>query len=170
MKRIGIFGASECGKTTLAIHLSRAYWQENQLATLALDPWLSEHRWGPQAWVTKDESIFWDAVWKRRGDLVIVDEGSSTIARDRDLIPLFVKIRHQKHTLLVVGHDATDLLPTMRRNLNELFLFCQPPESIKLWNQSLPGMRGLDAAAELNQFEFVHCENFSTAQRKRLKL
>lgn len=179
VKRICIAGASECGKTTLAIELSRAYWRDKGIATLALDPW--GHNWGKQAWTTSDEETFfgkWDdkkkkfdesgVIWKRRGDLVIVDEGSSTIARDRELIPLFTKIRHQEHTLIVICHDATDLLPTMRRMLNELFLFLQTSKSVETWQQDLPGMKGLEQATTLGRFEFVHCENFSGAVKQKL--
>lgn len=177
MKRIGIAGASECGKTTLAIHLSRAYWTEKKIATLALDPYAEENQWGKQAWVTKDEDKFWKAAWQRRGDLIIVDEASSTIARDRELIPVFTKIRHNKHTLLVICHDATDLVPTMRRMLNELFLFAQSEGATKLWRNDLPLMRGLEDAAvleggicKLKPYEFVHCENYKDGQIKKLAI
>lgn len=168
MKRIGIFGASECGKTTLARHLSREYWRRDKRPTLALDPQRSA--WGSHAWVTTDESRFWDAVWKRRGALVIVEEASTTIQRDRELIPLFTRIRHQGHNLMVIGHDGTDLLPTMRRNLTELFLFLQPPRAVEIWSNDLPSIRGLEAATDLQQFEFLHGRLFTTAQRKRLKV
>jgi hypothetical protein len=189
VKRISISGASECGKTTLAIHLSRAYWSVHKMRTLALDIWKEENSWGPQAWVTKSEKIFFGtyneekkdfdggAIWQTRGDLVVVDEASSTIKRDRDLVPLFVKIRHCKHTLLVICHDATDLLPTMRRNLNEVFLFAQAEDALKLWQKDLPLMRGMSLAAvtqdgqcKLQPYEFVHCENYKDGQIKKLSL
>jgi hypothetical protein len=170
MKRIAVAGASECGKTTLVINLSKAFWKTFKMPTLALDPWKSENAWGSQAWVTDDEGKFWDAVWKKTGCFVVVDEASSTIARDRELIPAFTKIRHQGHTLAVVCHDATDLLPTMRRNLNEVFLFFQSRNSIPLWQQDLPAMKGLEAATDLQKYEFIHCKNFSEAKRLKLKL
>lgn len=170
MKRISIAGASECGKTTLAIHLSKAYWKNLKIPSLVLDPWKNENQWGGQAWVTTDEDKFWDAVWSREGHLVIVDEASSMIARDRELIPVFTKIRHQKHTLIVICHDATDLLPTMRRNLNEIFLFCQPAKAIPMWQQDLPTMRGLEGASSLQKFEFLHCKAFEAAKPLKLKL
>lgn len=168
MKRIGIFGASECGKTTLAKQLSREYWRQEKRPTLALDP--QKNNWGCHAWVTTDEEKFWPAVWKKRNCLVIVEEASTTIQRDRELIPLFTRIRHQGHNLLVIGHDGTDLLPTMRQNLNELFLFLQPPRAVEIWANDLPSIRGLEAAGELKQFEFLHGKLFTTARRCRLKI
>lgn len=177
MKRICIAGASECGKTTLAKHLSRAYWNVQRVPTLALDPYAEENRWGKQAWVTKDEKAFWDAVWKRRGDLIIVDEASSTIARDRDLVPAFTKIRHNNHHLLVICHDATDLIPTMRRMLNEVFFFAQAEDAVKLWQKDLPLMRGMSIAAvtqdgqcQLKPYEFVHCENYKDGVIKKIAI
>ena len=179
MKRICIAGASECGKTTLAIELSRAYWRNHKMPSLVLDIWKAENSWGKQAWVTADEKKFFGteenqyadgAIWKRRGDLVIVDEASTVIARDRNLVPIFTRIRHCEHTLLVICHDATDLLPTMRRNLNELFLFCQPVKAIPLWQQDLPTMRGMEKATNLDKYFFLHCKNFSEATPKKLKL
>ncbi|HLP75714.1 MAG TPA: hypothetical protein VK327_02240 [Candidatus Paceibacterota bacterium] len=180
MKRIGIFGASECGKTTLAKQLSREYWRQEKRPTLALDP--HKGSWGGHSWVTSREKDFWGefneeteswtggAVWKRENCLVIVEEASTTIQRDRQLVPLFTRIRHQHHHLMVIGHDGTDLLPTMRQNLNELFLFLQPPRAVEIWSNDLPSIRGLEAAGELQQYEFLHGKLFTTARRCRLKI
>ena len=167
MIRAGIFGPSMCGKTTLARHLSRAYWCRYRVPSLVLDPHLES--WGPQSWVTTDEEVFWDVVWhKRRGCLVIVEEAAATIRRERELVPLFTRLRHLDHKLLVCGHDGTDLLPTMRRNFDELFLFLQPSSAVELWQGDIPDMAGVEAACSLHRYEFLHCRKFSQAQRKRL--
>ena len=176
MKRIGIAGASECGKTTLAIHLSRAYWTEKKIPSLVLDPWKGEHQWGKQAWVTSNEKVFWAAVWERKNDLVIVDDGSLTIARDRELVPAFTAIRHQGHTLMVVCHGASDLLPTMRRQFNELFLFAQNEDDVETWQKDLPLMRGIsestvvDGRCKLKPYEFLQCENYKDGIVRKLAI
>jgi hypothetical protein len=178
-KRIGIIGPSECGKTQLAKSLSVAYWQNFRIRSLVLDPRNSTWKY---AWRTTDENIFWQAVWgsnkpdargntpKPIGDLIIVDEGSSTIARDKDLIPLFNQIRHHKHILMVLCHRATNLLPDMRQELNELFLFIQTPKAVEIWQEEFPDMKGLENALTLNQYEFLHCKKFSTGEKKKLAL
>jgi hypothetical protein len=176
MKRICVAGASECGKTTLAIHFSRAMWTQHRVASLVLDPRKNKNNWGPQAWVTSDPETFFAAVWRRRGDFVILDEGSSTIARDKKLIPMFTQIRHQNHHLLVVCHNATNMLPDMRENLNELYLFPQTEDSTELWIRSLPLMRGIRQATvkedhcELAQYEFVRCRNYQDGEKLKLKI
>lgn len=71
---------------------------------------------------------------------------------------------------MVMGHDATDLLRVMRQNLNELYLFVQTPAAVELWQDSQPSMKGLEASADLQKFEFIHCLKFSTARRCSLAL
>lgn len=127
-------------------------------------------QWGPQALVTMDEPLFWDWVWKTKDDLVIVEEAAATIRRERDLVPLFTRLRHLRHKLIVIGHDGTDLLPVMRRQFDNIFLFVQSPAAVEIWKQDLPQCKGLDEAANLNQYEFLWCALFKTAVKNRLVL
>lgn len=136
------------------------------MRSLVLD--IRGNNWGAQAWSTKDEKVFWDCVWKTKGDLIIVDEGSSTIARNADLIPAFNQIRHNRHDFMVVCHRASNLLPDMRQELNELFLFVQTESALALWREDFPDMQGLEQCLGLKQYEFIHCKKFSTAQKKKL--
>lgn len=168
MIRCGIFGPSLSGKTTLARHLSEQYWHAQGLPSLVLDPHLE--KWGPQAWATADEEQFWAAVWSKRKCLVIAEEAAETICRDRELTPVFTRLRHQEHKLLIIGHDGTDLLPVMRRQFDVLYLFTQPEDAVKIWKRDLPNMRGLEQASNLGQYEFLRCKAYQTASRMRLKL
>jgi len=168
VKTAGIFGPKLSGKTTLARHLSKQFWLRARRRSLVLDPHLES--WGGQAWVTTNEPVFWEAVWKSRGDLVIVEEAAATIRRERELIPLFTRLRHLDHKLIIVGHDGTDLLPVMRRQFDTIYLFVQPAAAVEIWQKDLPQCKGLDAAAELRQFEFLRCELFQRAQRLKLQL
>lgn len=164
----GIFGPKLSGKTTLAKSLSRSYWEVHRVRTLVLDP--HAEAWGNQAWATTDEPQFWAAVWRTHGCLIIVEEAAATIRRERELIPVFTRLRHHNHKLIVIGHDGTDLLPVMRRQLDTIYLFLQPDEAVKMWCNDLPSIKGLDAASGLQQYEFLHGELFKPARRLRLSL
>ena len=168
MKRIGIFGATECGKSTLARAISRETWRAERKPSLVFAEFPAT--WGRQAWLTTDSEKFSDAVWKRRGCLVIIEDASSTINREKEFKRFFTCIRHQGHDLIVIGHDGTDLLPTMRRQLTEVFFFLQTPASIQIWEQDLPGISGLTEACSLQKFEFIHAKNFEPVQKMKLKI
>lgn len=162
MKRIGVFGESECGKTELVKRLCREFFRQQGLPTLALDPRKSP--WGSHAWTTEKESDFKIAVQKKRGCVVVIEDSSETIQRDKEFTPFFTCIRHQEHHLIVIGHDGSDLLPPMRRNLNELFLFNQTEDSVELWERSQPSMLGLKKSIGLKQYHFVHSIKFSPVE------
>jgi hypothetical protein len=164
----GIFGPKKSGKTTLACELARQiYARENRLA-LIFDPWLGEMNWGKNAaLVTKDEKQFWETVWNSQKCLVICDEAAMTIKRDKTLIPAFTAIRHQLHRFLVIGHDFTDLLPTMRKQLDALFLFRQDEDSAANWARLFTDKRLVDAA-QLNQYEFISKQMFRDPVKTKL--
>jgi hypothetical protein len=172
-RRIGIFGETECGKTTLAKSLARGFYDLWKIPSLVLDPWCDdpeEEPWGRHAKATSNVVKFKKWVAKREGCLVIVDDTSATIQRDKEFIPFFTCIRHQHHHLMVMGHDGTDLLPVMRRSINELYLFQQTVDSVKQWRASQPSMLGIEVSATpLEEYEFVFCRKRSTAVRRKLK-
>lgn len=157
MIRGGIFGPSLSGKTTLAISLSRDYWRVKGIRSLVFDP--QDSNWGTQAWVTKKEEVFWPAVRKSRGALVIVDDASVTIKREADLIDIFTTLRHNHHRLLVIGHTASDLLPPMRKQLETLWLFWQDEKEAIIWENLMPRSE-LRRAFDLEQYHFLHCRRF----------
>lgn len=164
---IGIFGITQSGKTTLAKELSREMWRKNKRRSLVLDP--HTEIWGDQAWVTADEEKFWEAVWKTRGAFVIVEEAAATIRRDRELVPVFTRLRHLNHVLCVIGHNGTDLLPAMRQQIKTLYLFRQPQEAAEIWATSFAEPALMDAQY-LGRFEFLHCDLFGKPKRFKLKL
>jgi molybdopterin-guanine dinucleotide biosynthesis protein len=165
MKIGAIFGTTLCGKTTLAVELSRQYYKQKKIRTLALDPHRAD--WGAQAWATQNEEEFWRVVWARTGHLVIVEDASLTINRDRDLMQVFTQIRHNKHRLLVVGHSGSDLLPGMRKQLDTLFLFQQDADSVKDWKKIFP-KGGVERALSLEKYEFLEVHCFERSEPKRL--
>lgn len=169
MTSAGIFGPKLSGKTTLAKVLSKQYWQKAQIRSLVLDINNDGEEWGEHALVFSDEDKFWEAVWKTQKCVIIVDEGSTTISRDRSLIPVFTRMRHCLHTLIVVGHDGTDLLPIMRRQLDTVYLFRQPKSAAKIWAENF-AQDGLLQTVSLKQYEFISFTSFGVLQRSKLKI
>ena len=163
----GIFGPKLSGKTTLAIQLSRKYFADAKIRSIVLDPYVDV--WGEQAWVTADEEIFWENVWKTQGSLIIVDEAAATIRRARELIPVFTRLRHNHHRLLVIGHSGVDLLPTMRQQLDTLYLFRQSKKASEIWAETMTEPR-LQEATELKQYEFIMLEMYREPKRMKLTL
>lgn len=163
----GIFGPKLSGKTTLAKHLSREYWRKYKMRSLVLD--INNEEWGEQAWMTDNDDKFWEAVWKTKASLIIVDEASSTIKRDKTLIPVFTRLRHLNHKLIVIGHNGMNLLPIMREQFDTLYLFRQPESAAKVWSETFTQVE-LIQAVELNQHEFLSTQLFSKPVKRKLDL
>lgn len=157
IQHVGIFGPGQSGKTTLTKHLSESLHRQSGIVSLVFDP--NGDDWGRHAKVFLKEDEFWRVVWRSKSCAVIVEEGSSTISRDRELIPVFTRIRHCGHKLFIVGHEGTDLLPVMRRQLHNLFLFRQDEDTVPIWRRLFADRR-IEAAATLKQYEFLHCVLF----------
>lgn len=169
MESGGIFGSKMSGKTTLARSISVEYWKRYQMASLVLDP--NNENWGQQAKVFTSEDDFWKAVWgSKQPYLVVVDESTETIARNKDLIPVFTRLRHLHHKLLVIGHHGMNLLPIMREQLDTLYLFLQSQKSAQLWAENFNQPMIRDKATQLKQYEFIHTALYSEPKVYKLKV
>lgn len=163
----GIFGPKLSGKTTLAKYISRQYWTKHHIRSMVLD--INNESWGEQAWVTDDNDKFWTAVWQTNNSLVVVDEASSTIKRDQTLIPVFTRLRHLNHKLIVIGHNGMNLLPIMREQFDTLYLFRQPEKAAKVWAETFTQVELL-SAVNLQQHEFLHTQLFGKPKKMKLAL
>lgn len=163
----GIFGPKLSGKTTLAMALSRQYWRQQKIKTIVLD--INGDAWGEHATATDNEEIFWQVVWKAQNCLVIVDEAAETINRDKKLIPVFTRMRHNSHKLIVIGHSGMNLLPIMREQIDTIFLFRQGEKAAAYWSETM-AEKGLLAASELPQYEFIKLQLYGKPQRQKLAL
>lgn len=169
MENCGIFGPSKSGKTTLAKALSFEYFKQKRLKSLVLDPWLNENNWGEHSVVfhPKDEAKFWATVWASQRCVVIVEEATTTINRNKDLSEVFTAIRHNHHTLIVVGHSGSSLLPIMRQQLEKLYLFLLSEKAAKIWIEETANPN-LIQATSLNQYEFLLYKRFAPIRRCKL--
>jgi hypothetical protein len=165
----GVFGPKLSGKTTLAMHLSKQYWTKRQIRSIVLD--INNEPWGDHALVFKEgeEEKFWETVWNNKNFLIIVDEASSTIKRDKSLIPVFTRLRHLNHKLLVIGHNGINLLPIMREQFDTLYLFRQPEKAAKIWAETFT-QKELIEAVDLQQHEFLQTQLFGKPKKLKLKL
>lgn len=166
--RGGIFGPSMAGKTTLAKRLSIQYFKAYKIHTLVLD--VTEDDWGQHSQRFTDETEFWAKVWQTQGCLIVIDEAAETINRDKELIPVFTRLRHNHHKLLVIGHSGVNLLPIMRQQIDTLYLFRQSRKASAVWSEDFIEIANVEPW-ELNQFEFYRAERWKgSPQRLRLKL
>ena len=167
MIRGAIIGMSMSGKTTLAKHISKAYWTKGKMRSLVLDPNYDEGPYGPHALVFRDEPKFWDAVWKSRGLLIIVDEAAETIARNDDLTPVFTRLRHLNHVLLVVAHRATNLTPIMREQIDTIYLFRQSAKNCEIFAEIFADP-SLEKAQSLPKYHYIFAELYGKPQLKQV--
>jgi hypothetical protein len=161
-KNAGIFGMIQSGKTTLAKKIS-LYYAGTGRPTLVLDP--QDTIWGAHAtkFGLSQEKEFFEAAWKNQNCLIVVDEAAATIRRERELIPIFTRLHHNGHRILVVGHGGADLLPTMRRQLNQIFLFRQSADEAREWAREFT-QESVFQSAQLMQFQYLHCGRFTPAK------
>lgn len=161
MNRAAIVGMSLSGKSTLAKHISQKYWTHHQMRSFVLDP--NEEKYGPHALVFGNdrEEQFWDVVWKAENSLIIVDEAAETINRDKTLIPVFTRLRHKKHKLIVIAHHATNLLPVMRDQIDTLYMFRQSEKNASFFAESFAKPELLKAP-ELAQYHYFFVTLYGT--------
>jgi GTPase SAR1 family protein len=165
--RIGIFGPSLSGKTTLAKAIARADFAATGRLSLALDPHAED--WGEGTTVTDDRAAWLAAFWASTNCNAFLDEAAATVSRDRDMMPVFTRGRHQGHRLFILGHSGADLLPGMRQQFTRLYLFRQPASAAETWAE-LFADPAIKACADLAQFEFLDCALYRPPIRRRLKL
>lgn len=167
MAHVGIFGPTMCGKTTLGQHLAKSY-EAAGIRCLVCDP--MGNRW-PASWQTGDMAAFLAKAKASQRCALLIDEAGLTIDRDRTLQWLFVTARQWGHRTHVFGHDGSQLLPVMRQQISELFLFACHPDVAEMWGRQFPkSANELRSAPELGRFEFLCVRQFQPARRCKLRL
>lgn len=156
VQHVGIFGPGQSGKTTLARALVKAM-AKLGIKALILDP--NGEDWGESAEVFQDEEKFWYAVWTSKKKFIVCEEATETIARNKDLISVFTRIRHLGHKLCISGHSGTNLLPIMRQQFHALYLFRQSEKACSIWADEFMDKR-IQLATTLKKYEFLRCIMF----------
>lgn len=164
---LGIFGPGLCGKTTVAKAVSRVMFTKHGYRSLARDSVGTD--FGEHCLTFSDELKFWQTVWASERCFVMVDEASETIGRDKELLPLFTRIRHNGHKLCVMGHSAADLLPTMRRQFHALYIFQQTEKAAELLYEDCTLDKGILACEKLGEYEFLYWEKGKPIEKRKLK-
>jgi len=164
MPHTGIFGPTQCGKTTLGKSLCTD-WERRKWSCLVLDPLGS--KW-PCTWQTEDAEDFIAKAKQAKNCKLFVDEAGLTINRERAMQWLFVTARHWGHQTFVLGHAGGQLLPVMRQQIGVLYLFRTHPDEVDMWQHQFIGS-DLSRAAQLQQYEFLKVEQFAPV-RGPLKL
>lgn len=176
----GIFGPKKSGKTTLANKLAEEYWNQEGRRTLVLDPNQTD-AWGPSCWQPDEtfhgkettaeerEAQFWHTVWSTTNCLVICDDAGKTIDRDDSLTDVFTRINHNGHKLLVIGHSGTNLNPTMRQQMDVIYLFRTTPSAAKAWYEVF-GYEEIKSSYTLDRYEFFYVRQYEGVQKLKLDI
>jgi hypothetical protein len=161
LKRFGVFGSSESGKSTLSIRIAQQIFRKEKRFALVLSPNDSDAmtKWGAHARVFRNEDQFWKTVFETNNCLIVADDASETIKADKSLTNVFTSMRHRGHKLLVIGHRFNDLTPKMRGSIQRVFLFKQDPESCEQWSKQFSGAN-IRAAEWLPQYSCLTVANY----------
>lgn len=166
---IGIFGRRLSGKTTLTIEVLAASYRRERRFAVVLDPKLHQHNWGSHCYATKDRAK-WLTKWQHRDCRncnIVWEESSTTIKRDADFVDVFTASAGEHgHRLIVTGHSGAALLPVMREQLTELFLFRQSRNEAEKWIEQFADDRLIESCAlDFSRREFLHVRMGETPTR-----
>lgn len=142
---------------------------------VVLDPKMGEHNWGSHCYVTNDLQK-WLGKWQHpacRNCNIVWEESATTLKRDPQYVDVFTaKAGAGGHRLIVTGHSGSALLPVMRWQLTEIFLFRTTQSEAELWADQFTDPRIVELSTQLDytQREFLHVRMGEFATVKRLKI
>lgn len=156
----GIFGRRLSGKSYLGRELIRSDYAASGWRSIVLAPMSKPGDWpGDWAWWTKDRDAWLRTIWKSWACNVVCDDASMTVQRDRSLEELFTCVGHRSHRLIVMGHSGSNLLPSMREQLTEVFLFRQSRKEAEIWAELFSDERIMEACdLDYSAHEFLHAK------------
>lgn len=160
--RAAVIGASESGKTEMAVSFSVWLWKNYGLRSLVFDPWLRENpkRWGAHAWATDEFAKFSHVAFKLKGCAVFWDEATTNGGRDRDNVKFFTEVRHNHDAIFSMGHCYSAFLPVMRSCLTDLYLALDDEKDASEWAAIMKDPEISARAVTLGQYEFLHKRAF----------
>lgn len=158
---LGIFGRRLSGTTTLAIRVCLGSRRVEGRYSVVLDPKIGQHTWGEHCSVTNDRAK-WLSTWQHpqcRNCNIVWEESATTIKRDAEFVDVFTaKAGERGHRLIVTGHSGASMLPVMREQLTELFLFRQSRNEAEKWAEQFADERIAQMACSLDfdRREYLH--------------
>jgi GTPase SAR1 family protein len=161
----GIFGPTNCGKTTLARALCGAF-EKKGIKTLVLDPYDSD--W-PATWQTRNMPDFLVKAKNSRGCALFVDEAGQLNMRDPAHAWLVTVARKWGHISHIIGQTGVQLSPLGRGSITRLYLFRSTEETSDYWAKVFVDDR-IRQASGLKQFEFLTAEMFGDVRLCRLEM
>lgn len=161
LHHVAIVGRRLSGKTTLLIEFLRASWERERRYGVVLDPKIGQHQWGTHCYVTADREK-WLSKWQDRqcrNCNIVWEETSTTLKRDADYVDVFTaKAGAHGHRLIITCHTGAALLPVMRDQITEIFLFRQSRNEAEKWAEQFTNPHIVEVACSLNydRREFIH--------------
>lgn len=162
----GVSAPSKGGKSHFARAIAQAFMSAGK-RVLVCDP--LGYQW-PATWVTTDMSEFITTAKREKDCLLLIDESGLAIDRDKSLRWLFVTSRHNHHVTYALMQDYTQLIPEMRKQLTQLFLFACHPDEAEVWSRQFHRCADdiTQHAPRLERYECLLIRQY--AAPKRLKL
>ena len=161
----GIFGPTNCGKTTLAMKLC-ADFEARGIRCLVLDPYNGEWK---ATFQTRKIEEFIAVAKKSRSCALFADETGQLDFRDKEHEWILTGSRHCGHIAHLIGQSGVQMSPLARSCITRLFLFRSTDQTAEWWRNSFVDDRIRDATT-LERFEFLHAEMFGNVTREKLKL
>lgn len=161
LHHVAVCGRRLSGKTTLVIEYLRASWEKERRYGVVLDPKSQQHVWGDHAYVT-NERAKWLGKWQNpqcKNCNIVWEETSTTLKRDADFVDVFTaKAGEHGHRLIVTCHSGAALLPVMRDQITEIFLFRQSGNEAEMWAEKFGNVNIPKVACSLDydRREFIH--------------
>ena len=159
-----ITGQTECGKTSLAVEMSKAYTRAG-ISVLVLDP-MRDPRWEAEV-VTRHADYFMEVVEHphTQNCALFIDESGEQIGQyNSEMFYLATRARHAGHNSHFLTQRPAQLSPTIRDQCRLLYCFCVSVKDAKAladeFNEPL-----LKEANSLKPGEYFKCSRFSPAKR-----
>ncbi len=163
-----VLGLTGFGKSTLLRRLIAQAWAQG-VASLVIDPNL-EGDWGPGAkFITDDPAEYLDIAKRSTSCLLIVDEAGEMLKRDPEYRWVVTRSRHFGHVAVLSSHFATDILPVMRNQCVEAFVFRQSIDAAKVLARQYAD-RLFERAPGLDVGQFIHKRGADIARIEMLNL
>ncbi len=134
---------------------------------LVLDP-NGEPDWGA-AYSTTDPADFLDVAQRSTECLLVVDEAGETLSRDPNFRWIVTRSRHLGHLAVLSSHGATDILPVMRKQCTEAYIFRQNWQDAKQLALQYSD-RLFERAPELAVGQYIHKSGSAPATVKILDM